>query len=84
MGPWPIGDRARRRWSSPVDPQTVFGAAPGELFVVRNVAALVPVYSPDPGQHGTSAALEFGIRVLKVPASWCWGDLPLRFSSTGI
>src|SRR5271170_7087192 len=52
---------------SRVDPQTVFGAVPGELFVVRNVAALVPRYSPDPGHHGTSAALEFGVRVLKVP-----------------
>ena len=51
---------------SRVDPQTVFGAAPGELFVVRNVAALVPPYSPDPGYHGTSAALEFGVKVLKV------------------
>ena len=51
---------------SRVDPQTVFGAVPGELFVVRNVAALVPRYSPDPGHHGTSAALEFGVRVLKV------------------
>jgi carbonic anhydrase len=51
---------------SRVDPQTVFGAVPGELFVVRNVAALVPVYSPDPGHHGTSAALEFGVKVLKV------------------
>ena len=49
-----------------VDPQTVFGAVPGELFVVRNVAALVPPYSPDPGYHGTSAALEFGVKVLKV------------------
>ncbi len=39
---------------------------PGELFVVRNVAALVPPYSPDPGYHGTSAALEFGVKVLKV------------------
>jgi carbonic anhydrase len=39
---------------------------PGELFVVRNVAALVPRYSPDPGHHGTSAALEFGVKVLKV------------------
>ncbi len=52
---------------SRVDPQTVFGATPGELFVVRNVAALVPRYSPDPGHHGTSAALEFGVKVLKVP-----------------
>jgi carbonic anhydrase len=51
---------------SRVDPQTVFGAAPGELFVVRNVAGLVPPYSPDAGYHGTSAALEFGVRVLKV------------------
>ena len=49
-----------------VDPQTVFGAAPGELFVIRNVAALVPAYQPDAGYHGTSAALEFGVRVLKV------------------
>ena len=51
---------------SRVDPQTVFGAVPGELFVVRNVAALVPPYGPDPGLHGTSAALEFGVKVLKV------------------
>jgi carbonic anhydrase len=52
---------------SRVDPQTIFGAAPGELFVVRNVGALVPRYSPDPGHHGTSAALEFGVKVLKIP-----------------
>ena len=51
---------------SRVDPQTVFGAGPGELFVVRNVAGLVPPYHPDAGYHGTSAALEFGVRVLKV------------------
>ena len=51
---------------SRVDPQTVFGAAPGELFVVRNVAALVPPYQTDSGYHGTSAALEFGVKVLKV------------------
>jgi carbonic anhydrase len=49
-----------------VDPQTVFGAVPGELFVVRNVAALVPPYEPDAKYHGTSAALEFGVKVLKV------------------
>ena len=52
---------------SRVDPQTIFGAVPGEFFVVRNVAALVPPYEPDPGRHGTSAALEFGVKVLKVP-----------------
>ena len=51
---------------SRVDPQTVFGAVPGELFVVRNVAGLVPPYQPDPGHHGTSAALEYAVRVLKV------------------
>lgn len=51
---------------SRVDPQTIFGTVPGELFVVRNVAALVPAYQPDAGYHGTSAALEFGVRVLKV------------------
>jgi carbonic anhydrase len=51
---------------SRVDPQTVFGAGPGELFVVRNVAGLVPPYEPDTSYHGASAALEFGVRVLKV------------------
>jgi carbonic anhydrase len=51
---------------SRVDPQTVFGAAPGELFVVRNVAGLVPVYQPDANYHGTSAAIEYAVRVLKV------------------
>jgi carbonic anhydrase len=51
---------------SRVDPETVFGAGPGELFVVRNVAGLVPPYRPDLRYHGTSAALEYGVRVLKV------------------
>jgi carbonic anhydrase len=51
---------------SRVDPQTVFGARPGELFVVRNVAGLVPPCEVDGHYHGTSAALEFGVRVLKV------------------
>ena len=51
---------------SRVDPQTVFSAVPGELFVLRNIAALVPLYTPDAGHHGTSAVLEFGVRVLKV------------------
>ena len=52
---------------SRVDPQMIFGAVPGELFVVRNIAAIVPPYSPDASHHGTSAALEFGVRVLKIP-----------------
>jgi carbonic anhydrase len=51
---------------SRVDPAVIFGAGPGELFVVRNVANLVPPYSPDGAYHGTSAALEFGVRVLQV------------------
>jgi carbonic anhydrase len=51
---------------SRLDPQLIFGTAPGEVFVVRNVAALVPPYEPDTAYHGTSAALEFAVRVLKV------------------
>jgi carbonic anhydrase len=51
---------------SRVAPERIFGAAPGELFVVRNVAGLVPPYHPDAGYHGTSAALEYAVRVLKV------------------
>ena len=51
---------------SRVDPQRIFGAGPGELFVVRNVANLVPPYEKDAAYHGTSAALEFAVRVLKV------------------
>ncbi len=52
---------------SRVDPAMIFDTRPGEMFVVRNVASLVPPYAPDSAYHGTSAALEFGIRVLKVP-----------------
>jgi carbonic anhydrase len=51
---------------SRVDPSMIFGAAPGELFVVRNVANLVPPYAPDGRVHATSAALEFGVCVLEV------------------
>jgi len=51
---------------SRADPQMIFDVAPGELFVVRNVANLVPPYGPDSKYHGTSSALEFGVRVLKV------------------
>lgn len=47
-------------------PETIFGASPGELFVVRNVANLVPPYTPDGEFHGTSAALEFAVQALKV------------------
>jgi carbonic anhydrase len=47
-------------------PEIVFDAAPGEMFVLRNVANLVPPYAPDGEYHGTSAALEFAVQVLKV------------------
>ncbi len=47
-------------------PETIFDAAPGEMFVLRNVANLVPPYAPDGEYHGTSAALEFAVQVLKV------------------
>jgi carbonic anhydrase len=47
-------------------PETVFDAGPGELFVVRNVAGLVPAYAPDTASHGASAALEFAVLALEV------------------
>lgn len=47
-------------------PETIFDCGPGELFVVRNVANLVPPYKPDGEYHGTSAALEFAVQSLKV------------------
>jgi carbonic anhydrase len=51
---------------SRVDPAILFGTEPGEIFVVRNVANLVPPYAPSANYHGTSAALEFAIQSLKV------------------
>jgi carbonic anhydrase len=47
-------------------PELIFDSGPGELFVLRNVANLVPPYQPDGGQHGTSAAIEFSIKGLEI------------------
>ncbi|MDQ2891915.1 MAG: carbonic anhydrase [Pseudomonadota bacterium] len=52
---------------SRVDPAQIFGAAPGEIFVVRNIANLVPPFEDDDSRHGVSAALEFAVTQLEVP-----------------
>ncbi len=51
---------------SRVDPALLFDQHPGDLFVVRNVANVVPPYDPEPGYHGTSAALEFAVTGLQL------------------
>jgi carbonic anhydrase len=51
---------------SRVDPAQIFDASPGEMFVVRNVANLVPPYEVDGSYHGVSAALEFAVTQLQV------------------
>ena len=64
---------------SRVDPAQIFDTNPGEIFVVRNVAALVPPFETTPGRHGVSAALEFAVQVLEVDEiivmghGKCWG-----------
>src|SRR5262245_19882781 len=50
-----------------VDISAIFDTEPGELFILRNVANLVPPYEPEGKYHGTSAAIEFAVQVLKVP-----------------
>lgn len=52
---------------SRVDPTQIFDAGPGEMFVVRNVANLVPPFETGGGRHGVSAALEFAVTQLEVP-----------------
>ncbi|WP_037501436.1 carbonic anhydrase [Sphingomonas jaspsi] len=52
---------------SRADPATIFDTDPGEIFVVRNVANLVPPFEGGGGRHGVSAALEFAVTQLKVP-----------------
>src|SRR5436190_24366464 len=51
---------------SRVDPSHIFDARPGEMFVVRNIAALTPPYETTSGYHGVSAALEFAVTQLEV------------------
>ncbi len=51
---------------SRIDPSLKFGVDPGDMFIVRNVANLVPPFEPDSNAHGTSAALEFAVRGLEV------------------
>ena len=64
---------------SRVSPEVIFDARPGELFVVRNVANIVPPYQPDGHAHGVSAALEFGITALKIrPVSYTHLDVYKR------
>lgn len=52
---------------SRVDPTQIFDTSPGEMFVVRNVANMVPPFETTPGLHGVSAALEFAVTQLEVP-----------------
>lgn len=51
---------------SRVDPAQIFDVDPGDIFVVRNVAALVPPFETTPGYHGVSAAVEFAVQMLEV------------------
>ncbi len=48
------------------EPAMIFDTHPGEIFVVRNVSALVPPFETTPGRHGVSAALEFAVQMLHV------------------
>ncbi len=52
---------------SRADPSMIFDTVPGQVLTMRNVANLVPPYAPDMANHGTSAVLEFAVRVLDVP-----------------
>ena len=51
---------------SRIDTTLIFDAIPGEIFLIRNIANLVPPYRPDDRQHSTSAAIEYAVRFLKV------------------
>ena len=77
---------------SRVDPAQIFDANPGEMFVVRNVANLVPPYQPDRSYHGVSAALEFAVTQLQIEeiivmghgyCGGCAAALTGQFTGTG-
>ena len=61
-----------------VSPEAIFDAGPGELFVLRNVANLIPPYEPDDHYHGASAALEYAVMALKVRHIVVLGTRPMR------
>jgi carbonic anhydrase len=75
---------------SRADPAIIMDCEPGDLFTIRNVANLVPPYEPDGLHHGTSAALEFAVRILKVGHvivmghAQCGGIQALMEERTGI
>lgn len=52
---------------SRVDPSINFDTGPGDVFMVRNVANVIPPYAPDGDHHGTSAAIEFAVKGLEIP-----------------
>jgi carbonic anhydrase len=52
---------------SRVDPTIIFDTSPGEIFMVRNIANMVPPFETTPGHHGVSAALEFAVTQLEIP-----------------
>ena len=73
---------------SRVDPVLLTDCRPGDLFVVRNVANLVPPYAPDGGRHGVSAALEYAVKHLQVQdiiimGHACCGGIQALVSGTG-
>ena len=76
---------------SRVDPTRVFDSDPGELFIVRNIAALVPPFEADGGRHGVAAAVEFAVTQLEVEeilvlghgsCAGCSAALTRRFAGT--
>jgi carbonic anhydrase len=69
LAPGPTPNLIIIAWAhSRSDPAQIFDSHPGEIFVVRNIAALAPPYETSPGLHGVSSALEFAVAALEVEA----------------